>query len=58
MDRLLREHINELEERLNQLTMMSMECRLNRSQLNAMESEIRVVALTLTHFRETLKLER
>jgi len=58
VDRPLRDHINELEQRLNQLTVMSMESRLNRSQLNAMETEIRVVALALTHFREVLKLER
>src|SRR5579859_6518441 len=58
MDRPLRDHIAELEQRLNQLTVMSMESPLNRSQLNAMEREIRVVALALTHFREALKLER
>jgi hypothetical protein len=58
VDKTLREHIGELEQRLKRLAAESMENRLNRTQRNRVEAEIRAVNLALTHFREALELER
>jgi hypothetical protein len=57
VDRPLGEHIKQLEERLHRLSTESMENRLSRAQLNAIEAEIRAVNLALTHFREAMELE-
>jgi aspartate aminotransferase-like enzyme len=58
MDRPLREHIRELEDRLQRLNAEGMENRLSRTERNRVEAEIRAVNLALTHFRDALELER
>jgi hypothetical protein len=58
VDRPVREHINELEKRLKRLAAKSMENQLSRNQRNAVETEMRVVTLALSRFREALDLEQ
>ena len=58
MDRPLRDHIGELEQRLKRLAAESMENRLSRTERNRVEAEIRAVNMALTHFRDALELER
>jgi hypothetical protein len=58
VDRPLREHIQELEDRLKCLNADSMENGLTRVDRNRIEAEIRAVNLALTHFRAALELER
>jgi hypothetical protein len=57
MDRTLREHISQLEERLKRLTEESMADRITIPQLYAIEAEIRVVNSALNSFRDAMRFE-
>jgi hypothetical protein len=58
VDRPLREHISELDARLQRLSLQSMENQLSLTERNRIEAEIRAINLALTHFRAALELER
>jgi len=57
MDRTLREHISELEQRIRDLTVKSMENELKQTERNQVESEIRIAQQALNFYREGLELE-
>jgi len=57
MDRTLRTHITDLEERLKRLTEQSMADRISGARLRAIEAEIRVVNSALNSFREAMRFE-
>jgi hypothetical protein len=57
MDQTLREHISQLEQRIQALTVKSMENQLTQTERNRMESEIRVAQQALIHYREGLHIE-
>jgi hypothetical protein len=56
MDRTVREHIEELERKLNLLSAQLMD-ENNRLKRNQFESELRAVELALAHYRTALELE-
>lgn len=58
MDRPLRQHITELERRVQKLGHEIMENQNTRIERNRMESELRVAQQALEHFQQALKLER
>jgi hypothetical protein len=58
MQRPLGEHINRLEERLKLLNERVMENALSREERNRTESEIRIVSLALSQYRDAFKLEQ
>ena len=57
MDRTIREHISELEQRIEKLNMRCMENDLKQTERNRIESEIRVAQQALNFYREGLQLE-
>jgi hypothetical protein len=57
MDQTLREHISQLEQRIRDLTVKSMENQLTQTERNRVESEIRVAQQALIYYREGLELE-
>jgi hypothetical protein len=57
MDRTLREHISDLEQRIRDLSTRSMENELTRTDRNRVESELRVAQQALNFYREGLQLE-
>jgi uncharacterized protein (DUF3084 family) len=57
MDRTLREHISELEQRIRDLNTKSMENQLTQTERNRVESELRVAQQALNFYREGLELE-
>jgi hypothetical protein len=57
MDRTLREHISELEQRIEKLNARFMENDLTRTERNRVESELRVAQQALNFYREGLELE-
>jgi hypothetical protein len=57
MDRTLREHISELEQRIEKLNARFMENDLKQTERNRIESEIRVAQQALMSYREGLELE-
>jgi len=57
MDRTFREHISELEQRIEKLSVRSMENDLKQTERNRIESEIRVAQQALNFYREGLQLE-
>ncbi len=57
MDKPLRQHISELEDRVQQLSQEMMLSRKTRDERNRLESELRVAQQALTHYREAIKLE-
>lgn len=57
MDRTLREHISDLEQRIRDLSTRSMENELTRTDRNRVESELRVAQQALNFYREGLELE-
>lgn len=57
MDRTLREHVTQLEQRLKRLTEESMADRISGAKLRAIEAEIRVVNSALNSFRDAMRYE-
>ena len=57
MDRTIREHITELEQRIEKLNMRCMENDLKQTERNRIESEIRIAQQVLNFYREGLELE-
>jgi hypothetical protein len=58
MDRPLRQHIAELEGRMQQLSQEMMQNPKTRDERNRLESELRVTQQALAYFHEALKLEK
>ena len=58
MDKPLRDHIRLLEERINALSTKLMGNRLEQSEKNQLEAEIRAASLALSHYKTALELER
>lgn len=57
MDRPLRQHITELERRIQRLSQDMMQSRKTREERNRMEAELRVVQQALERYQRVLKLE-
>jgi hypothetical protein len=57
MDKPLRQHIAELEKRVQQLSQDMMQNRKTRVQRNHLESELRVAQQALAHYQQAIKLE-
>ena len=57
MDKPLRQHITELETRVQQLSQEMMQNRKPRDELNRLESELRVAQQALSHYQQAIKLE-
>ena len=58
MDRPLRQHITELERRVQELSEEMMRNQKTRTERNRIESELRVAQQALEHFQQALKLEQ
>jgi hypothetical protein len=58
MDRPLKEHIANLERRLQVLNAQLMESTRTLAERNRIESEIRLAALALDYYRKALELEK
>jgi hypothetical protein len=58
MDKPLRQHITELEKRVQQLRQDMMANRKTRMQRNQIESELRVGEQALAHYQQAIELER
>ncbi|HEX4663543.1 MAG TPA: hypothetical protein VH196_04075 [Terriglobales bacterium] len=58
MDKPLRQHITELEKRVQQLSHDMMQNRQTRVQRNQIESELRVAQQALAHHQQAIELER
>ena len=58
MDKPLRQHITELEKRVQQLTQEMMQNRKTLAERNRIESELRVAQQALAHYQQAIKLER
>ena len=57
MDKPLRQHITELERRVQQLSQEMMLNKKTRMERNRLESELRVAQQALEHFQQAVKLE-
>ena len=57
MDRPLREHISELQRKLQELNRQIMENARNHAQRNRIESEIRAAELAITYYTKAIELE-
>lgn len=57
MDKPLRQHITELEKRIQQLSQDIMQNRKTLAQRNLVESELRVAQQALAHYQHATKLE-
>lgn len=57
MDRTLKQHITELERRIDQLSHEMMQNRKTRTERNRIESELRVAQQALEHYQQAFKLE-
>jgi len=57
MDKLLRQHITELEGRVQQLSQEMMLNHKSRTERNRIETELRVAQQALEHYRHAMKLE-
>lgn len=57
MDKPLKQHITELERRIQQLGQEMMQNRKTRTERNRIESELRVAQQALEHYQEAIKLE-
>lgn len=57
MDRILKQHIAELERRIDQLSHEMMQNRKTRTECNRIESELRVAQQALEHYQQAFKLE-
>ena len=58
MDRPVREHISQLQERIEKLNKEAMEDRRTLEERNRIESEIRVARLALTYYLKALEIEK
>lgn len=58
MDRPLRQHITELERRIQQLSLDIMKNRKTQLERNRIETELRVAQQALELYQHALKLER
>ena len=58
MDRPLRQHITDLERRVQELSQEMMQNRKTRTERNQIEAELRVAQQALEHFQQALNLER
>jgi uncharacterized protein YigA (DUF484 family) len=58
MDKPLRQHISELERRIQALTQEMMQNRKTRAERNQIEAELRVAQQALTHYQHAIKLEK
>lgn len=58
MDKALRQHIQALERRIQELSHEMMLHRKTREERNRMETELRVVQQALDLYRSAIKLER
>jgi hypothetical protein len=58
MDKTLRQHIDELEKRVQQLCQEMMQNRKTRAERNRLESELRVALQALNHYQQAIKLEK
>jgi hypothetical protein len=57
MDKPLRQHITELEKRVQQLSQEMMQNRKTREERNRIEAELRVAQQALTHYQQAFRLE-
>ena len=57
MDKPLRQHIVELEKRVQHLSQEMMQNRKTLEERNRLESELRVAQQALTHYQQAIKLE-
>ena len=57
MDKPLRQHITELENRVQKLSQEMMQNRKTLSERNRLESELRVAQQALAHYQQAIKLE-
>ena len=57
MEKPLRQHIADLERRVQQLSQEMMQNRKTREQRNRLESELRVAQQALAHYQQAIKLE-
>ena len=57
MDKPLRQHIAELEVRVQKLSEDMMKNRISRDKRNQLESELRVAQQALSHYQQAIKLE-
>ena len=57
MEKPLKQHITELEKRVQQLSQEMMQNRKSRDERNRIEAELRVAQQALTHYLEAIKLE-
>jgi len=58
MDRPVRLHIQELEHRIQLLSVQMMDTVKTQSDRNRLEAELRVAQQALKHYRKALELER
>jgi len=57
MEKPLKQHITELERRVQQLSQEMMQNRKSRDERNRIEAELRVAQQALTHYQEAIRLE-
>jgi hypothetical protein len=58
MDKSLRQHIAELENRMQQLSHEMMQNRKTREERNRLESELRVAKQALAYYQQAIELEK
>jgi hypothetical protein len=58
MDKLLKQHVDELERRIQRLSQEMMENRITLTERNHLESELRVAQQVLTRYQQATKLEK
>jgi predicted nucleic acid-binding Zn-ribbon protein len=58
MDKLLKQHIDELEGRIQRLSQEMMQNRRTLTERNHLESELRVAQQALTHYQQAIKFEK
>jgi hypothetical protein len=58
MERPLKEHLGELERRLEKLNKRLMESTRNRAECNKVESEIMLVSIALEYYRKAIHVEK
>jgi len=57
MDKPLRQHISELEKRVQQLSQEMMQNRKTLEERNRIEAELRVAQQALTYYQQAIRLE-
>ncbi len=58
MDTTVRNHLQRLQDRLEQLNRQMMEQVASQEQRNRLESEMRAIGLAIDHYRAALELEQ